>query len=515
MTTEASTGGWRRAGLAIATLVVFTAVTRLAAPWRIDITVDEAHHHLESWNHRYRTTDIYPLFLQRLDTQRRIPPKLADLGRWFYHTGALAQRSLIVLNDPQPPTFPVLAEIVEAVTHSNMLVMRLISVAASAAAVWLMYLAGVELRDRRLGLTMASLLAIGALGQIYAGIGRPYAMAQCAMVGLLWAFAHERRVARPTPRRFLLAALLAQSVQWFIWPVAGVLVAGEVIHRLRQGQPWRALLGQGWWYLLGSALLVGYMGLQLLNPTVSEQAERYKLAVILTNFGYAGPFAHLGGLGWGWLMAGLAVMAALTAGGAAVALWRKESLNVGRWSLLAALAVSILAPLAVAPHWRFLLTFMVVPIAFAGIGLCAITRADRITYPVLAVLLAGFLALWQLRPLDTYLVFYGDTHFPRIARQLAAELRPGDVWAAYPYHYKDTLYRFAALPEPARTSTQAELEAFLRDRPKEASTFILATEECIRNTPLLQSAQTRGRFVNGFLLLRLEPEPPPATGPGS
>ncbi len=186
--------------IALVLLTGLTAFTRLAAPGQTTVTNDEMHH-LESWRNRYRTDDAYPLFLERLEGSGMLSEKRLELVRKAYHASPLVQRAFIVLVDPQPPGFPIMAEIIEATTRSSLLALRIPSVIASILAVWLMYRLGRALRDPTLGLWLAALLAIGFLTQVYAGIGRPYSIAQFATVLLVYAFVREQQAGHASPRR--------------------------------------------------------------------------------------------------------------------------------------------------------------------------------------------------------------------------------------------------------------------------------------------------------------------------
>src|SRR4051812_26184124 len=94
---ERESGFDRRAMLVLGAVIVAIALaTRGAAPWRLPVMNDEMHH-LESWRNRYRTDDIYPLFIKRLEQGNRLSPATLARVKRIYHSGSLAQRGLIVL----------------------------------------------------------------------------------------------------------------------------------------------------------------------------------------------------------------------------------------------------------------------------------------------------------------------------------------------------------------------------------------------------------------------------------
>src|ERR1035437_702534 len=91
-------------------LTLLALCTRLPAPWQMDVTNDEMHH-LESWRNRYKSDDIYPLFLHKLEARENLSPVRLELIRKLYFSSSLVPHALLVLVDPQPPLFPTLAEI--------------------------------------------------------------------------------------------------------------------------------------------------------------------------------------------------------------------------------------------------------------------------------------------------------------------------------------------------------------------------------------------------------------------
>ena len=73
-------------------LVAISFLTRLPSPWRLDVINDEMHH-LESWRNRYKSQDIYPLFLQKLELSGRLSPAKLNLLHKIYQSSPLIQRA--------------------------------------------------------------------------------------------------------------------------------------------------------------------------------------------------------------------------------------------------------------------------------------------------------------------------------------------------------------------------------------------------------------------------------------
>jgi len=136
----------------------------------------------------YRTADISPDLLRKLERARFLTPEQIGLFKKVYYASPVAQRALIVVADMHPPLHPVTAEIIEAVSRSSLVALRIPSVLASLACILLMYLLGSELKDSTLGLWLAALMTVSLIAQTYAGIGRSYALAQALTVAPILAF---------------------------------------------------------------------------------------------------------------------------------------------------------------------------------------------------------------------------------------------------------------------------------------------------------------------------------------
>ncbi len=498
----------------------------------MDNTIDEAHHHLESWARAYGSDDAYPVFRERLERGGLLPGRLArlePLALRVYDAGPLAQRGLIVLTDPQPPAYPVLAELTQWVTGSSLLALRSWSVAFGVLAVWLAYRVGRDACEPAMGLWFAALLGGAALSQWYSGIGRPYAFAQAMLLLAVWAFVHQFH--RPGEvkrwRWMLLAALGAQLAQWVIWPVVGLLLLAGFVSARCGGVAWKPILKPLVWYVPASLLLCGYLAVQLLNPTVSTQAGAASWAVVLRDVAIASPFAQVGGvttdgidrglLFGGWLFIALVFIGAVAMLWVAVGWLHGDGASPRNASteakclpglsvtLLAAALVSVLIAVLVNSQWRFQLTLALLPMLVAAWGLRKVCLTPTVSCVITSLYAVSVLSLTLLSPLPRYEVMWTETRYTQVAATLSAELGPDDRWSAYPYFFAAPTYRYADLPEPVLLTTADKLKAWLVDKTSASGgRSLLLTQDFWRpEMPALPGAREVARFPNGYVLLEL------------
>ena len=492
---------------AIVLLVALVAYTRGTAPWGYQVINDEMHH-LESWRNRYRTDDVYPLFVERVENSGLLKGSKLELFNRIYHSGALAQRGLLVLVDPQPPLYPAMQEIIEATTRSSLLAARLPSAIASALAVWFMYLLGGRLRDRTLGLWLAGMLAISHLAQTYAVVARPYAVAQCTLILVLYMFVRHQRQTYASPWRLWLVALLAQSTQWMVWAIVGPLFVVEFVRRWRSGAGIALLLKQTWWYALLSVFLLCEMLIQLKNPTISGQAGTATSALVWSHFALGSPFASLDSLlgTTGVGVAGFILLAAMLCGvGAALPRLPKNApLKAG---LVLTLAVSLAAPLLIGSTERFMMTYAVVPVVVAGLGIRRLLGDGAWSAGSLAIVLALFGAIRLIQPEDPYQrIHWADTDYRAVAQLIEAELGDGGLWCAHPHFKANCLYRYGDLPEPVMPLNPGEFRAFLETLPREDGPALVFTKTKFADEePMLRDASQRWEYFNNYVVIRIPP----------
>lgn len=451
-------------------LGVFALVTRLTTPWRLDVINDEMHH-LESWRNHYGSDDIYPLFLQRLESSGKLSPARLEWARWAYHLHPLTQRALIVLVDPQPPLYPVLAELTQWTTSSSLILLRWWSVLFSLSAIYVAYRLGRSIYDDASGLWIAIFAGIGATTQFYAGIGRPYALTQLTILLALWAFVAYLRQ-RISLRRFLFACLLAQGVQWMAWSVVGPLVAIAIAHDLRRNaaglRPLARWLWRYSWYVVGSLLLLSYMLVQLQNPTVSDQGGVRSAWRVWWCYAVVSPFSHLGSFGDSALHIGAAAFALLALAGAIWLVWQRQTRGLLAAGLLASAACGILAAIVIGVEVRFAVTYVTPAIVLGGLGASAISSLPRLDLrPIMAAAtLAFFGALAIFHPENPYeRIDQYDVPWSQAASALKQNLKPGQTWIAYPPNLANNLYRYGPLPEPIMPLNEAQLQTAIAANP--------------------------------------------------
>ncbi len=268
-----------RVGLGL--LIVIGLATRVAAPWRMEVTTDEMLH-LKSWRNHYGTNDQFPIFVARLNS---LPPSsLNQRLIHIYRSGPLAQRGFLILVDGHPPFFPGLMELIAALTNSSLAAQRLVSAAASIGTLVAAFLLGKKIRDNALGLCLSALFCVSVTGQYFAGVARPYATSELVLVLAILAFVDDSIRNPRSPRRFLAFALLAQMLQWFNWFPVGVLVGAVLFRRWRSGNSVTLLARQFAWYVFASVLLLGYMVVQTKNPTLSSRLGLQSVSDFWRNF---------------------------------------------------------------------------------------------------------------------------------------------------------------------------------------------------------------------------------------
>ena len=457
LSSSSSSRRWMFAILLV--LVAISFLTRLPSPWRLDVINDEMHH-LESWRNRYKSQDIYPLFLQKLELSGRLSPAKLNLLHKFYQSSPLIQRALIVLVDPQPPVYPVLAEITQKMTDSSLVSLRLLSVLFSLLAIWVAYLAGREIRDPMCGLWLASWVCIGAVSQFYAGIGRPYALTQLTILLAIWAFVrwHKKKMSLGS---MLGMCLLAQGVQWMAWAVVGPLVAMALVREIRKG--WRTLLGKYWWYLATSVLLLLYMLVQMQNPTVANQGGMWSWGWIGWCLAVASPVGHLGSFGDGALYVGASAFALICLAGIAEICRGRNEKGWLYGGILASAMGGLVAAIVAGISVRFAINYITPMLVLAALGMTLlIGQREILGYVVLLLVLGvfGWMALGHpenpYERIDTY-----DVPWSQVAKVVRQELQPGEPWIAYPPNIANNVYRYAKLPEPMLPANAVEFNQAL------------------------------------------------------
>ncbi len=501
-------------------LAGLTLYTRGAAPWQDALTNDEMLH-LESWRNRYRTDDIYPVFIKKVNLHGLLDGRKLELLESAYESSTLVQRGLLVLNDLHPPTFPVLAEVVEAVTHSSLVAVRMVSAIASALAVLFMYLLGRDLRSRSLGLWLATLLGIGFLAQVHAGIARPLALTQFALVLALYAFVRDQMAPGRSPWRFLLASLFVQSTDWSVWVIMFPLVAVVAIGCWRRAGI-GGLVRQTWWYAALTVLMLPLLAVHLSKGVIETFMGDRPLTSILYCYALASPFASLD-----WVLSieprsvlspAALLLFFLTVAGTACLVADVEYFRTRPGSgfavpgvrvgfLLALIASVGMAVFGIPGHIEAILIFVAVPTVIAGTGLHWMLRSERASQIAAVAVLAVFSVIRIGWPEDPYARVLLDTDYAAVAQRLRAELGPDDLWTAFGRHRADCLYRYGPFPEPVEHLTKAEFYEFLATLPRPGSAVIVfARMDVIVDHVILRTAPEQWEFVNGFRVVKIPPK---------
>ncbi len=482
----------------MALVAAVALATRLPAPWQRNLINDEMHH-LESWRNRYRTDDIYPLFLKKLESGGRVDKRKIEMVRRLYRGSPLFQRAMLVLVDPQPPLFPAVAETIEAATHSSLLALRIPSMLLSLTAIALAYLLGRRMWDNSAGLWLAGLTTIGALGQYYAGIGRPYAWSQCSLMLALFIYVRQRGRGE-NGRAFLASALVAQSIQWMCWAMVGPLVICHLIERYRQ-EGFGKLLKRTWWYFLLSGLLLAEMMIQLKNPTVANQGGARGAMTVWRDLRVAGPFAHLGSVSRIVLNIGAAAFVALAIVGGWAAIRRRMPGGIG---IVASAGCGLLAAMVIGSSPRFMVSYLAPSMVLAAVGSCAALRMATVNRAILGLVVVGIGTIAIVKPASEYEWNTYDVPYPPVADALRSRLRPDDIWVAYPYHLGDCLYRFGPLPRPvAPTNFQELQEALARGNPS-GEVYVITLSDLIDRCPQLRAARREAVFMGRTVLLQVD-----------
>jgi asparagine N-glycosylation enzyme membrane subunit Stt3 len=368
-----------------------------------------------------------------------------------------------------------------------------------------MYLLGREIAGSVLGLWCASLLAISVVDAVFAGLARPYALAEFSLALFLYVFVREWK--KPAEQRqsagpVLAAAVFVQLMQWMLWPVVFPFLVFDIVRRWRDGATFGRLAKQSWWYVIASVLLLVYFRVQMMNPTMHGRAGDAGMARIWAEFALASPFGRISRFRPALVHLSAALTIALTLIGMICALRRQPKMPA-RWPMLAALPALIILGLLLGEHARFWMTYMVPIGVFCGIALiCLLGERKAALATVVAVLLA-FNVLAIAFPEDPSVrIIRNDGPYRLIAERLKQELQPQDVWAGWSYFTGDNLYRYGPLPEPARLLTLQDLKQWMAT-PTAGRKFLVTGHGTTGSDAIIARAKRRWPFDKGFYVLEL------------
>lgn len=496
--------GWLPLCLVAATILV----RFLPAPWQLDVIIDEMLH-LESWRNRYDEPLISPLVMEKLHATGRLSDPQYEQFRQFMLDHHWLQR--VVLSqfvDAFPPIYTWLVEGIAAFSDSSLLAMRIPSVLGALLALWSLHRLGRELAGPALAWWLVAFAAISYLTQLYAGIGRAYALGQGTLALALLQYVRWSRHPEESSASFLGCALLSQSMTWFAWP----LLLPPILHVALQTvlvtpTPVTALFRRFRWYALGSLSLMPFLGLQMLNPSMRAVAV-FDLNLIWSAFAHASPFGHLLGLGNPIAALGAVALLALVIVGTRELL-RGDILGRGAaWSL----ATSSLGGALSFALWRAgdrrMMCWMLVVGILAGVGAWrACGREGWPSQAAVSVLLAGFLFLSLKAPVDPYLsTLDTDTDYSAAAGVLRQQIGPSDRWATYPYFISNPLYPYGNFPEPIWPMTEDEFLKVMQRERGERPLFVWLSKSvgvASQYTMVEAASDARWDFRNGYTIFRL------------
>jgi hypothetical protein len=325
-----------------------------------------------------------------------------------------------------------------------------------------MFCIGRLLGDRNLGLWLAGLSSIWPLAIAFAGIGRPYAMAQAALLATILFFIREYSESRRTPAKFFLVALFAQATQWLVWSVTIPLAACVLYFRFKRGMGIARLIRYSWWYAACSLLLFAEMLIQLRNPVIHEQAHVTSLVWHFLTKGSL--FSQLGSAGsFGLTLAGIFMVLFMTIG--VIVFAKSGAIEIHlRCGLMISLIASILAIIFLGSSLRFMMTFYVVPAIFVGIGCRSLFNKISLSLVSLSIILLAFGIASTADSGFTYRhIKPSDTHYKEVATYLVNNLEEDDEWIGYPYWRANCLYPYGPLPDPILSYSETEFNDPLQD----------------------------------------------------
>lgn len=504
----------------ISTVVLSLAAIALRAPNMFnDQIVNDEMLHLESYRNRYRSNDIYPVFMEKAEN-RLSSDQYATLEQW-YQDSPLVQRGLLVLTDGHPPVWPVLAEVSEAATQSSITTIRMVSLVASLFAIWFMYRLGRATGDVWYGLWCATLLCVWYMAAMYGAIARPYALGQSVTILAIVTFVHEVRTRPASPWRFLGTALLAQLTGWQAWALLGPMVLWVLFSRIRRGQV-KNILGHAIWYIPASIVLLAYMRVQMMNPTLAKQGTAFDVSQWWRSLEIGGPFAQPGGMTHAGFTAGSIAFLVAVATGVAVLFCcpsrvipsnEKESGDVKSFAifwrklLLALLIIGLVMSLTYSRNTRFLMILLLPGLLFAGYGLRIMLMTPARNAIAIIVLLSAFTALFYARPVNRFeTLFTRDAEFREMGDWLMENFdETTDSWIVHPGYLADALYRYQSLPEPVRPTTEIDTRTELKKIVTKGTRYVVIHEDFLEESFPEYAARSsefpRQRYSNDTLII--------------
>lgn len=484
-----------------ACLLALAAVFGIRSMMTYDVIVDETTH-LESWRNRYSGDMVSPYLVRKLAATKSLSPATRQKMVDTYLKYKPLRFLTYWLTDA--PTHSTLAEIARAVSGSSVYAIRAVSLAVVLLTVLLLFKLGRLCWDGDLGFWLATLFVAAPMIQFYAGIGRWYALVQLATFLLVYRYVLFHRNAEASSFPVLLAALFAQTVhpaQWFsVFP----FVAATLAVRWRRGASIRALAGETWWYVLGSAVLVVPLVFAV-KVVPFDRGVRSGFEGLFKHLDLVSPFGAITGLGgqaWSW--ASIGVFLAFVGVGVWVLLQTALRGDGLSYVLIAGLIWAAIGAWVVGTTPRHVLVQLPVPLLVAAFGMRAVLG---VSMPGRLCGLAAVAALFCVAlayPLDGYQrMLPGEGRFSAIAEWLRTRMRPEDEWAAWPYHYSNPIYSYARLTEPFLPISRDDFEDFVSKDDRTGSLYVLTIPNAAKASPQLSTLEPVARFPrhSGDLLI--------------
>jgi len=488
-------------------IVVLIAALVIPSPWRLPAATNDEMLHLKSWRNRYGTNDVFPIGRRKIEKATNIPEGIKQIALKIYDSSPLGQRLFIVLQDCHPSIWPITAEIVASITNSSLIAIRLISTAAFAVALFLVFRIGEHLADRTVGILLAAFWAMSHLALEYAGLARMYA---CALAALLFFFYVYHKRDPQNDKDFAaisLWALLPVSLEWFTWPAVYTLLAVAIWRRAPTingiSDLWKRYKYLIPFVVVCTVWMAYYVVLAKLHPSRSpewsaEKGPHPAYEHFMDFFGRVGIASFLLPTAKMSCEAIAFVNLLVLAVGLAVFAARPRLPMYLRTAVVFLAVAGLVLPNVIRMLARHYLLTLAVPITMSYFAL-ALLIPPRIRLVISVILLACGLTI-----ASTQQKFLGKDNpayeFPDIARVVKDVLGDDQYWIASPYQIAMCIYRYEHLPEPQLPSSKRELTDTLDQMPCDRDVIVL----CHRWTPSGLDESHRRLFEQGVMLHEFE-----------
>lgn len=500
-TGPARTGRWR---LAMGILMLVAAWFAWGSISGMDVIVDETAH-LESWRNRHSGDLVSDYLVRKFEANQRLSPELKKTIIGIYLDHRAVRFLTYWMTDT--PGYSTIAEITREVSGSSVQALRAVSALAAILSIPLLFRLGRCWADESVGFLLAVLFIAGPMVQLYAGIGRPYALMLFAQFLLLYRFTLLMTLPGTSTSTVFLAALFAQSIHYSAWFMALPIVAATGWTCWTRCKSWRGFLAGTWWYVVASVAMVGHATIAMaISPSVGGNTS-FSLSGLWENLGLASPFGSLEGLGsqpgkWGSALAFLALIAL----GFWASLRPGKEADGRKFIAVSGLAMAILGCFIAGGAIRHLLAYLPIPLLLAAYGLrvCLGSFAKPVGGAIVVTAFLGSV----LAPIDVYRRLLPDeARYSQVAGWLREQLG-NTPWAVIPYYYSNPLYQYGPLPEPFLPIGDSDFNEFLAGTTGTVGRVVLTTEDLAREHAELARLDPIARFAresSDLLIFRIGP----------